>query len=115
MRSAYSIRLYELLRSYAGLHSKTFDIDDLKAQLFAPYTNFKDFRRKVLEVATKEINEYTDIEITWEPIAKGRKVVKVEFTIKKMDTMQRSINAAKANEQLDGQTNIYDFLDKGDK
>ncbi len=82
MRSAYSIRLYELLKSYTGIHTKDFDIDDLKARLCAPYTNFFDMRRKVLDVAIKEINLYTDIEATWEPVTKGRKVVKVHFTMK---------------------------------
>lgn len=82
MRSAYSIRLYELLKSYAGIHSKDFDIDELKAKLCAPYKRFPDFRRKVLDIAIKEINLYTDIEATWEPVTKGRKVVKVHFTMK---------------------------------
>ncbi|MBQ6495515.1 MAG: replication initiation protein, partial [Bacilli bacterium] len=45
-----------------------FDIDDLKNQIAAPYERFPDFRRYVLEPATREINRYTDIEISWEPI-----------------------------------------------
>ena len=106
MRSTYSIRLYELLRSYAGLHKKIFEIDELKALLMAPYVNFKDFRRKVLEIAEREINAYTDIEITWEPIAKGRKVVQVEFTIELLDSWGKLQNANIANGVLDGQMEL---------
>jgi plasmid replication initiation protein len=109
MRSAYSIRLYELMKSYAGLHKKDFDIDDLKAQLCAPYVNFKDFRKKVLDIATREINRYTDIEVTWEPITKGRKVIKVHFEIKLRKGMDYYDNQLRAVDALEGQMNITDY------
>ena len=75
-------------------------------QLMAPYENFKDFRKKVLEVATREINEFTDIEITWEPAFKGRKVVEVDFTIKPRTTMDRIGNMYHANDVLNGQMRL---------
>lgn len=106
MRSSYSIRLYELLKSYSGLKRKTFKIDELKMQLMAPYERFPDFRRKVLDVATREINEFTDIEITWEPAFKGRKVVEVDFTIKPRGTMDRIGNMYHANDVLNGQMRL---------
>lgn len=106
MRSSYSIRLYELLKSYSGLKRKTFKIDELKIQLMAPYERFPDFRRKVLDVATREINEFTDIEITWEPAFKGRKVVEVDFTIKPRGTMDRIGNMYHANDVLNGQMRL---------
>ena len=83
MKSAYSIRLYELLKSYAGLHRKDFELEDLQRKIASAYKRFPDFRRKVLEIAVKEINLYTDIEVSWQPINKGRKVVKVHFDIKR--------------------------------
>ena len=87
------------------------NIDDLKKQLAATnYVNFKDFRRYVLEVATKEINLYTDIEVSWEPIYKGRKVIQVKFLIKQRDSWGRFMTATNATQELDGQMSIYDFL-----
>lgn len=114
MRSAYSIRLYELLKSYIGLKRKEidFDTDELKAKLYAPYVNFKDFRKNALEPATREINQYTDIEISWEPIKKGRRVVAVRFTMGERGTWDRYINGTRATNQLDGQMSIADMLDK---
>ena len=111
MRSAYSIRLYEILKSYVGQlqKTKTFDIDDLKIKLAAPYDRFPDFRRKVLDVATKEINEYTDIEISWEPVNKGRKVVAVNFEMTQRKNMGLLAASQRATEELDGQKTIYDY------
>ena len=117
MRSAYSFRIYELLKSYAFQHEKTYNIDELKYQLLAQhYVNFKDFRKKVIEVAVKEINQYTDIEVQWEPISKGRKVVQVKFTIRQRDSMgnlEASDNALKQisrRKQIEGQASLDQYL-----
>ena len=47
------------------------------------YERFPDFRRKVLEIALKEINELTDLWVDLVPITKGRKVIKGQFDIRK--------------------------------
>lgn len=81
MSGQYSIRLYELLKSYQknNVHWY-FEIDELKWLLNCEqYVNFFDFKRRVLEPATAEINKYTDIKISWQPIKDGRKVTHVEF------------------------------------
>jgi len=64
MKSAFSVRIYELLKSYAYQKNKTFDLEELKRLLevenVKSYVRFPDFRRKVLEKAQEEINELTD-------------------------------------------------------
>ena len=111
MRSRYSFKLYELLKSYAFTKGHTFDIDKLKLLLNAKnYVNFKDFRKKVLEISIKEINLYTDLEINYEPIYKGRKVVKVAFDIKQRNVCGRYYNSINATDALDGQMDIYDYI-----
>lgn len=110
MKSNYSFRIYELLKSYAFTKHHTFDIDELKTMLSATnYVNFKDFRKYVLEVATKEINLYTDIEISWQPIKNGKKVVQVYFNIKQRDTWSRYEASIAASEQIEGQISIFDY------
>lgn len=110
MKSAYSFRIYELLKSYAFTKKHTFDIDELKTTLMATnYVNFKDFRKKVLEVAINEINLYTDLEVSWEPITKGKKVMQVKFIIKQLDSWQRINNSYRATEQIEGQLNLEDY------
>lgn len=111
MRSSYSVRLYELLKSYSGLKQRQeFDIDDLKARIAAPYDRFPDFRRYALEKAVKEINEFTDIEVSWEPIRRGRKVVKVCFDVKNRKSWAAYISGQRAVDALDGQMTIDDIL-----
>ena len=101
MKSAFSVRIYELMKSYSFQKSKTFDIDELKYLLMVEnvksYNNFKDFRIYVLEKAQQEINELADINIYYEPIFKGRKVVKVKFTIKEKSALERAKSIAKTN------------------
>lgn len=107
MKSQYSIRLYEILRSYAYQKSKTFEIDELKKMLMVEdiksYRNFKDFRKHVIEIAQEEINELTDISVSFNPILKGRKVIKVEFKIElknKWDAGECAVEAEKRLEKI---------------
>ena len=83
MRSQYSIRIYELLKSYECQRGKIFDIDELKKILFAEkYKLFGDFKRKVLNIAMREINELSDISVTYGVIKESRRFAKIEFIIK---------------------------------
>lgn len=111
MRSGYSIRIYELLKSYAGQrrHRVHFDLDELKEKLNAKYDRFPDFRRYVLEIATKEINRYSDIEVTWEPEKKGRKVIGLTFIIRERDTFGRLKNFERGKNEIDGQLSLSDY------
>lgn len=104
MKSAFSVRIYELMKSYAFQKTKTFDLDELKHLLMVDdvksYERFPDFRRKVLEISQREINELTDINISFEPITKGRKVAKVKFKIEQKNPMERWLAGTTANDRL---------------
>lgn len=112
MRSQYSYRMYELLKSYAFTQTHTFQIDELKKLVnAAKYINFKDFRKKVLEISIKEINLYTDIDVSYEPIYKGRKVVKVKFLIRTKNHLGRFESHIRATDTIDGQMSIYNYIE----
>ena len=101
MKSQYSIRIYELLKSYENMHSKTFDISELKAMLFAEtYTRYPDFKRYVLDIALREINSLTDISIDFEAIKKGKKFAKIEFSIKTKEDIIERLKVFAALEKL---------------
>ena len=115
MKSAFSVRIYELMKSYANLKTITFDIDELKKMLMVEdvksYNRFPDFRRKVLEKAIQEINALTDIRIGYEPITKGRKVVKLKFNIfqlqKEESKLKTESKVAECQEQRQNQRTLY--------
>lgn len=113
MQSRYSFVLFELLESYAYQKEHTFDIDDLKSKIGATkYVNFKDFRKKVLDIATREINQYTNLAIKWEPVTKGRKVIQVTFYMR--DKSQAEVFKANQKKQIQGQTDIFDFMSESE-
>lgn len=112
MKSQYSIRLYELLKSYQrNNHEWFFDIENLKKQLDCEqYKNFADFNRRVLTPAVAEINEFTDIKIAWEPVKEGRKVTRVTFYMygKKKTALLEAERAV--HDALDGQIDLLSLL-----
>jgi plasmid replication initiation protein len=104
MKSKYSVRMYEICRSWAGLKCHTYSIEELRKLLGISDNELKrypDFRRKVLEIAQREINEHTDLNVTCEPIAKGRKVIKICLHIKEKSAKEKALIAYKVNEILD--------------
>lgn len=102
MKSQYSIRLYELLKSYQNVRHKRFDIDELKNMLFAEnYTRFPDFKRYVLDTALKEINEFSDLNISYEIEKESRRYARLNFSIQfENDCAARFIKGLKAEEQF---------------
>lgn len=90
-RSKFTVRLYEVVKSihFAELagYRRRYDLDELRRMMGAEtYKAYKDFKRRALVPAVKEINEYSDKQVEIEEIKSGRKVVAIEFTITSKDT-----------------------------
>lgn len=99
MKSQYSIRLYELLKSYESLSVYSVTLEEFKKILSVDkYKRYPDFRRFVLETAVREINEYTDIKVECIPIKQSRKVAILKFYITKKDIQEMTISHAKSEE-----------------
>ena len=87
-RSKYAIRLYELAKSYQ-YHDDTpftrvYPLDELRDLLDANnYVQYRDFKKRVLTPAVREINEYSDktIELREHKTGRAGKVQNVELTI----------------------------------
>jgi plasmid replication initiation protein len=83
--SQYSARIYEFLKQYEKLNKRIFVIEQLKCDLgisIDEYKMYADFKRKILIVATKEINDKSDLYVDFEEIKTGRKVTSIKFNIK---------------------------------
>lgn len=87
MKSKYSIRIYELLKSYAYKKQLRISIEDLKRFLCITdkYKVYKDFRQYVIDVAIKDINECSDLNITYKPIRTAHKITELLFDIQRKD------------------------------
>lgn len=120
MKGKYSVRLYEWFKSYSYQKKKEISIDELRKLLMAEnYKDFRNFRRRVLETAIKEINNYTDLEISYEKVSKGRSVKSLIFRIRFKEPLERYLSYSKTiekinerNNQIKGQLSIFD-MDRG--
>lgn len=106
MKSQYSSRLYEVLKSYQKNNDEWyFEPDELKYLLDCQnYKNWKDFRVRALEPAIAEINTFGDIKVGYTTELKGRKVVKVIFFMAKKNKEALYKAQSNINKVLDGET-----------
>ena len=91
---AYPVRIYELLKQYENIGTRTLKIDEMKRmfELTEEYPLFANFYQKIIAPSVKEINEHTDITISkMEQVKEGRKVVALCFNFhpKKESEMQK--------------------------
>ena len=92
-RSKYTIRMYELMKSIhfheLEEYTREYKIDELRRLLDAEkYENWNNLKQRVIEPSINEINEYSDKNIIYEPIRKGRSIDRVRFTITTKDSLE---------------------------
>lgn len=86
LKSAYSLRLYEIMKKDCHKFKVQYSIDTLKKLLNVPlvkYTEIHHFRQRVLSRAVMEINLKTDLQVEFKPIKKNKskEIEGYEFTI----------------------------------
>lgn len=112
INSFYALRIYELLKMeftkfLKKKHAFEFTIQELR-EITDTEEKFKQigsFRRNVIDIAEREINEKTDISIKVEEIKKSRKYIGFRFIV----TEEKSIQAL----DLEPETSADPVLDKG--
>jgi plasmid replication initiation protein len=83
-KSIYSMRIYQILNQWDFVGQITYTIEKLRFMLSIEDEEYKlygDFKRKVLEVAFKEINKNSVLKYTYKELKTGRKVTSILFTI----------------------------------
>ncbi len=84
LKSIYSLRLYELLKSRINLNStRIITLNDLRAKMGVEdqYPKYSNFKQRVILQAQKELRAESDIYFEFFEIKKGRSVDKIEFHI----------------------------------
>ena len=85
MDSIYSVRLYELLVQWvAAKQTPLFELNKFRDQLGVEEHEYKrmgNFKLRVLDLAVKEINEKSDIKVSYSQVKKGRTITGFKFTV----------------------------------
>ena len=106
MKSQYSLKIYELCKSYQSLYLKkkaageplVWNLSMLYEQLSYTANRWSDFRRLALEKAKAEINEKTDIIFNYDVYEKkGQKVLSLVVTIDPVDDAAAQANLDSIN------------------
>jgi plasmid replication initiation protein len=134
-KSQYTIRMYEIIESRINIYEKyknknllkfEYELKEIKEILLGEYSTkgeelkipksyekYNNFKRKVLDVAFKELEEKGDYYFEYEPIKTGRSYASIKFKIqkngekikkdfhqKKKQILQNSTTKALAQEQI---------------
>lgn len=83
LKSRYAIRLYELLIRWRDTRKLIITLEELRFCLGIQKNEYKlmsNFKTRVLDLAVQQINQHTDIEVSYEQKKEGRKIKGFEFT-----------------------------------
>jgi len=93
LKSVYSIRIFELLAQYENLGKRYTDIQDLRSWLGISkeeYFFYANFKQRIIERAKTEINAKTEYEVDYTEVKESRKIIALEWTIKKKTHFEKS-------------------------
>ncbi|MCS6112588.1 replication initiation protein [Clostridium botulinum] len=99
-KSFFTQRIYELLRLWSGEKKEIeYDLEDLKVKLLLQdhksYKKYKEFKRRVLVPALKEINEKLNMNVDYEEIRVGRCIAKLKFIVEDLEPRSYDFNKDK--------------------
>ena len=84
LKGEYSIDLYHIAKKFEAMKRFSMSLDEIKQEFSLPksYDHISNLKARMIKPAIKEINEKTDVNITYENIKRGRQVVGLKFTVK---------------------------------
>lgn len=97
MTSFHAVRIYELLAQHKSIGNRTLNLAWLRETLGVEPGEYKltaDFIRKVIEVAVKQINDHSDLTVSYKPVKTGRAITDFVFKIKSKDAKTKARAAA---------------------
>ncbi len=89
---SHSIPIYEFCKDYIKSNVPRLELNVFKKLLGVEgkYKEPRDLKKRILDPATKEINEKSDIEIKWEFSYTGKKITHINFWSKKKEKYNKS-------------------------
>ena len=84
--SVYSVRLYELLTQWrSAKQTPLFELDVFRGQMGLgddEYIRMGNFKARVLDLAVDQINEKTDLQVSYEQHKRGRFIIGFSFKVR---------------------------------
>ncbi len=102
LKSKYSLRIYELLKSNEFKKSWEIEVEELKKILGATeksYFVYQNVKNRIIIQAQKELKEKTDISFEFEEIKTGRKVTALKFYIRSNKTQNKALDEVSATRE----------------
>lgn len=102
LQSGHSIRMYELLMKFNATGERVIYLDDFKSALGIAnkYPEFKVLNRDVIKPAIEELNQRSDLIITFDTIKKGRNVAALVFNFKQNQQLKMDLWASRIEPSL---------------
>lgn len=112
LTSAYAVRLYEILIAWRST-GKTplitmYDFRQKIGVLETEYKRMYDFKKYVLDIALKQVNEHTDITVKVEQHKTGRSITGFSFSFKQKRSATHSVESKRDPNTLDLFSKITD-------
>lgn len=94
-KSVYAVRLYELLMQWKSVgKTPVYELNKFRSQLgigVNEYARMEAFKRRVLDIAVDQINEFSDITVKYEQHKKGRSILGFSFIFKNKKLLDSSL------------------------
>lgn len=96
LQSEYAIRLYELIIQWRSVgKTNPISLAELREKLglVDEYKRIEAFKRRVLDLAVKQINEHTDITVDYEQHKQGRVITGFTFKFRIKDKVKKALES----------------------
>ena len=104
LTSAYAVRLYEILIAWRSTgKTPLITIYDFRQKIGVLETEYKrmyDFKKYVLDIALKQVNEHTDINVKVEQHKTGRSITGFSFSFKQKKSVTNTANDISQDKEL---------------
>lgn len=100
LTSVYAQKLYELLSRWADKKEWNIAIAELQKLMNAQNYRYADFRKRCLNIPIKELNEKTNLNVSWEPEKDGRSVTAIKFKINTKDKQEKAEAKEAVNQEM---------------
>ncbi|UZR99436.1 replication initiation protein [Chondrinema litorale] len=111
LSSVYAMQMYQLLKQYANLGTRTFKLEELKKVMGVEdlYERYYDFKRRILLPSQKDLDKHCDITFTFKEIRKGRKIDSIKFKIYPREN-RLSIDTGSDGQIMTEPTTVFNLL-----